>query len=399
MNSLFHLSGRSPHFNNKSTPMFGYFLLKNSRCITTLILVCAVLFSYSANALADQQANPTIPSNGVDQLSSGDGGYLTFYLENDLFSGTDGNYTNGARLSYITPAKPALHIPFIHKNLRLFSGAKNSAGWMQKIWGLDRSDEIEYNYGFALTQLMFTPETFETSSAPAGERPYAGWLGLSFSLHARNQHTLNSVEISFGTVGPHAYAQESQDWIHDIINEEKFNGWDSQIPNEFTLNINFNQKRRWDLLEAASLPFGLEIDGFHETGYALGNYLTDIHVGAMIRVGWNLPVEFSDPRLTETAHTQRLYSNGSDNTQDWSVYFLCGGRGASIFRDITLDGPMFRDFETGVKKERFVGEVYAGFGVRYNDWECGYVHTLRSKEFKSQNDSQWFGAVAIRKQL
>ena len=60
---------------------------------------------------------------------------------------------------------------------------------------------------------------------------------------------------------------------------------------------------------------------------------------------------------------------------------------------------MFRDFETGVKKERFVGEVYAGFGVRYNDWECGYVHTLRSKEFKSQNDSQWFGAVAIRKQL
>ena len=33
-------------------------------------------------------------------------GYLTFYLDNDLFGGTDRNYTNGARLSWISEAAP-----------------------------------------------------------------------------------------------------------------------------------------------------------------------------------------------------------------------------------------------------------------------------------------------------
>ena len=57
----------------------------------------------------------------------------------------------------------------------------------------------------------------------------------------------------------------------------------------------------------------LEIDGFHETGVSLGNFLTDIHVGGLIRIGWNLPAEFSDARLTQTAHTQRLFSNGESS--------------------------------------------------------------------------------------
>ena len=66
-------------------------------------------------------------------------------------------------------------------------------------------------------------------------------------------------------------------------------------------------------------------------------------------------------------------------------YALFGARVAGIFHDITLDGPVFRSFDTGVEKENLVGEVYAGFGVRRRDWELGYVHTYRSKEFKTQN--------------
>jgi lipid A 3-O-deacylase len=359
---------------------------------TNSIVLCLTMVIATALCSGNEPAHP-------DHQKPDRSGYLTFYLENDLFSGTDGNYTNGSRLSYITEAKPAINIPFIQKNLKLFSGDDDSLGWMQKIWGFNGTSNIEYSYGFALTQLMFTPETYETMRAPGGERPYAAWLGVSFSLHARDHNTLNSVELSYGTVGPRAYAQESQDFIHEIIDEDKFRGWDSQIPNEFTFNIIFNQKRRWDLLENNELPLGLKIDGFHETGYAIGNYLTDIHFGAMIRIGWNLPTEYSDPRLSETSHTQKLYNDSFYNQDKWSVYGILGGRGASVFRDITLDGPMFTDFDTGVKKEPFVGEVYAGFGVRRNDWGFDYVHTLRSREFKSQADSQWFGSVAIRKRF
>lgn len=326
-------------------------------------------------------------------------GYLTLFIDNDLFAGTDSNYTNGVRISYITESKPVIDIPFVQKNLNRFSGDRESAEWMQRLWGFKNPEEIEYDYGFAITQLMFTPETREALTPPAGERPYAGWLGVGFSLHTRDSHALNSVEISFGVVGSHSYAQESQDFIHDLRNIEKFQGWDSQIPNEFTFNIAFNQRRRWELLDEKKLPFGLEIDGFQETGYALGNYITEAHVGAMLRMGWNLPVEFSDPRLTTTAHTQKIYSNENINSKPWSFFVLAGFRAGYILHDITIDGPVFRNYDTGIDREPWAGELYAGFGVRLKRWEIGYAQTYQTKRFKTQKEPQAFGSIVVRRRF
>ncbi len=347
---------------------------------------------------AGQVPGPPVPTIATDSVAN-DSGYLTFFLDNDLFGGTDSNYTNGVRVSYITEGKPIIGIPFIQKNLHRFSADEESSSWLQKIWGFKNPDGVEYAHGFALTQLMYTPETRAALTPPPGEHPYAGWLGLGFSLHARNTQVLNSVEISFGVVGPHSYARESQDFIHDLRNFGKFQGWDSQIPQEFTVNIDFNQRRRWRVLDELKLPLNLETDGFHETGYAFGNYLTAVHVGCMVRIGWNLPLEFSDPRLTTSAHTQKLYTNGSVDNSAWSIYALAGARIGGILHDITIDGPVFRSFDTGVEREPWVGELYAGFGVRYNDWECGYVHTYRSKRFKTQKTDQSFGSIAVRKRF
>ncbi len=340
-------------------------------------------------------------TNGAEESSSvaNDPGYLTFFLDNDLFAGTDQNYTNGARISYITEGRPIIDIPFIQESLQRFSADGEGKSLLQRIWGFEDPNKVKYSYGFALTQLMYTPKNLLTPTAPPGERPYAGWAGIGFSLHARDERILNTVEISLGVVGPHARAQETQNFIHDLRNIDKFRGWDSQIPNEVTLNLHFEQKRRWTDLRKLDLPFDLEIDGFHETGYSLGTQLTEAHLGFLIRLGWNLPIEFSDARLTPTAHTQRLFSGDSSNNHKWSFYVLGGARVSGVLHDITLDGPVFRDFNTGVKREPWVGEVYAGFGVRYVGWEFNYVHTFRSKQFKSQNESQSFGSIAIRKRF
>ncbi len=164
---------------------------------------------------------PITPISVAPAGSLPDNGYLTFFLDNDLFSGTDQNYTNGVRLSYITEGKPIINIPFIQKNLHRLSGGDYSSAWVNKILGFENPKEVEYSYGFALTQLMYTPRTINTLTPPRGEHPYAGWLGIGFSLHARNAHALHSVEFSLGVVGPYSYAQESQDFIHDQKDVEK----------------------------------------------------------------------------------------------------------------------------------------------------------------------------------
>lgn len=317
--------------------------------------------------------------------------HLSFYLDNDLFAGTDENYTNGVRIAWISGSRDPQYFGLVQRGLRRLTGDSQSLGLFQRISGFQDLAGIEYNYGSSITQLMFTPEDPDAPRSPPGQRPYAGWLGLGFSLHAKDAHALNSVELSIGTVGPNSYAQQVQDFVHDVKGVPRFKGWDSQIPNQPTLNLFFSQKRR---LPAFNTIAGrLAVDGFGEAGFALGNFRTDLHLGALTRFGWNLPVDFSDPRLSPTAYAHQPFKTDRREGGPWSVYGLLGLRGAAVAHDITLDGPVFRDVDTGVTRKPFVGDLFAGFGLRYRDVELTYVQTYRSERFKGQAGGQRFGSL------
>ena len=58
--------------------------------------------------------------------------------------------------------------------------------------------------------------------------------------------------------------------------------------------------------------------------------------------------------------------------------------------------PLFSDFDTGNEREPWVGELYAGFGVQYDNFEFSYVQTYRTKEYEEQDDGSNFGSVALR---
>src|SRR5690606_41716247 len=85
--------------------------------------------------------------------------------------------------------------------LRRLSGDSDSFRAFQTITGFDDPAAIQYNYGFSLTQLMFTPDDAASFTQPPGERRYAGWLGLGFSLHVKDDRILNSVEFTVGPTG------------------------------------------------------------------------------------------------------------------------------------------------------------------------------------------------------
>ncbi|MGB1874917.1 MAG: lipid A-modifier LpxR family protein, partial [Akkermansiaceae bacterium] len=69
-------------------------------------------------------------------------GYLTFFYDNDLFNGTDQDYTNGGRLSYITQGSPSVDIGFIQEGLKLLGGGEDSPELMRKIWGFKNLSEV-----------------------------------------------------------------------------------------------------------------------------------------------------------------------------------------------------------------------------------------------------------------
>lgn len=350
---------------------------------TTRSLALAAFCSLHGMALAD------VPEPNMD-----DRGYVTFYLDNDLFAGEDRDYTNGARLTWISPGRPADELEGLQKYFRLLSGDTESYDSFQKITGFDNPHDVVFNYGFSLTQQMYTPQDFLPYAQPLYQRRYAGWLGVGVSLHAKDDRVLNSVELSLGTTGENSFAETTQDFIHELRDVEKFNGWDQQIPGEFTVDLSFIQKRRIDL---ARLGYGvIRVDGVGTWGVRLGTFRTEAQLGGMFRVGYNLPPDFSDPQLSSTAYAHRYFDSGLEYDSPWSVFFLFGGGVRGVLHDASIDGPMFRDFKTGIDRRPLVGEVYAGFGVRYRDIEFSYAHTLRTEEYRTQRGTAAFGTLAIR---
>ncbi len=353
----------------------------------TLLLgtVCALVPSHGA------------PADGGSFLPDTGDANLTFYLDNDLFADTDENYTNGLRLSWISGSRDPEQFGPLQRLLRKLSGDAESRGLFRTLSGFSDPGDVEYNYGFSLTQFMFTPQDPKAPAAPPGQRPYAGWLGLDLSLHTKDAHALNSVGVALGITGRNSYAEEAQDFVHDIRGLEKFQGWDSQVPTELTLNLYYTQKRRLILLDPERGSFG--IDGFGEWRIALGNFLTAANVGALVRFGWNLPENFSDPRLSVTAYSHEPFRTDRHQRSDWSFYGMTGTLGAAVAHNITIDGPVFTDFDTGTSSEPFVGELYAGFGIRYRRVNFSYVHTFRSREFSGQRNSQSFGSLTLSYQF
>jgi len=357
----------------------------NARSLNFIVVFSSVIV---APLLAER--NSPLPDRGD--------GFLTFYLDNDLFAGTDENYTNGARLTWISGSRDISEASSVQRGLRRLVGDEKGWNFLSGLTGLDTSSKLSYNFGFSLTQLIFTPNDLDALAAPPGERPYAGYLGIGFSLHAKDQDTLNSAELTLGVVGPHAFGEETQDLVHDLRGFEKFDGWDSQVPNEPTLTLSLVQKRRFEFSEFANKLVHFGGDGVTEWGAELGNYRTSAFIGFLGRWGYNVPVAFSDPRLSTTAYSHKPFLKYDESIKGkWSVYGLAGTRLTAVAFDATIDGPLFRDFSTGVHSEPFVAEAYLGLGVRYDAWEFTYVHTFRTKEFEEQeNDYQSFGSIAAR---
>lgn len=315
--------------------------------------------------------------------------------DNDLLAGTDEGYTNGARIAYARELSPdGENFNRLQDFLKRLTGAEGGRAFGQ--WQFPEPQIERIQYGIGLTQLMFTPEEPEPLTPPSGERPYAGWLGLEFSLQANAGQSASTATLSVGTTGRHSYAQDNQKWVHENVSDSPvFQGWDSQAPAELTVNLHFDHKRRLDFLQTAPNR-AVEIDGFYEWGAALGNFRTDAYLGALIRVGHNLPPKYTTPRVQLGSFTDTLFADGGSGENDFSVYGFIGARGYAVLQDISLDGPVFRDWDEAVDAEPWVGELSFGLAARWQTVEVSLSHTLRSQEFEDQRNRSRFGSLMLR---
>jgi hypothetical protein len=298
-------------------------------------------------------------------------GTLSIVLENDLFYNIDRHYTSGVRLVWVpdrntkTPAwalKTASVVPWFPKK------------------GLIRP-------GYALGQSMFTPSDITIADPPKGERPYAGWLYGTISLGVESGRQLDQLGITLGMVGPSSLAEESQKFVHKVIDADDPKGWDTQLHDEPGIVITY--RRSWRAL-AAKTFLKNDLDFSPHIGGALGNIFTYANTGITMRYGRRLPNDYGPPRI----HPGLPGTADFSPVSDFGWYLFAGIDGRVVLRNIFLDGNTFRDSRS-VDKFPLVGDLQFGLVLDWPAIRLSYTHVLRSREFQSQNDADDFGAISL----
>lgn len=298
-------------------------------------------------------------------------GTLNFILENDIFYEFDRHYTNGIRLLYepgLSAAKPEWPIKIAR-----------SVPWFPKQGAI--------HHGYAFGQSMFTPNDITIENPPLDDRPYAGWLYCAVSLGVESGQQLDMLTLTAGVVGPSSLAEESQTYIHAIVDADEPKGWDTQLDDELGLVI--SSQRSWRGISTISLSES-QLDLTPHLGLALGNVFTYVNGGLTLRYGRQLPDDYGPPRIQPGLTGSGDFSP----VDDFGWYFFAGIECRAVAQNIFLDGNTFHDSRS-VDKEPLVGDLQLGLVVDCWGMRLSYTHVIRTREFETQDRHDDFGVFTM----
>jgi lipid A 3-O-deacylase len=259
-------------------------------------------------------------------------GTFGLFIENDLFAGSDGGYTNGEKLVWVSP------------ELGDGPGKGRVPRWLdtmsRKLTPV-RSPERGRFLSLGLGLSIFTPEDILRKDLILNDRPYAGYLYASLGFHRAAASSMESIEIDIGIVGPRSLAGDIQKSLHRIFHWTYPEGWANQLKDELALGIAYDRKwkvrpagktgqRHWDLIA-------------HGGGMA-SNVFTGASGGLEFRLGRRLPDDFGTSLIGPGSDSASLFEGMEPlaGNRRLSIHAFAALEGRAVARDIFLDGNTFR---------------------------------------------------------
>ncbi|MFT5660439.1 MAG: lipid A 3-O-deacylase [Sulfurimonas sp.] len=295
-----------------------------------------------------------------------------FYIENDVYFGTDDGYSTGEMFTFL------YFVP-------------QADNFVYDMLGYNTKKSYSY-ITFSIANQIYTPTNTFTTDLQPNDRPYAGWTYLESGFHKTTKTQLRSLSLKVGTIGPASYSEEIQTNFHKIFGMDPVNGWEHQLNNELGINLKYTQKWKYhqknlDDLEASFIPF---------TSAELGNIAINTSAGFSARIGYNIPKDYglssinigNDPGIPVYGEYNNM------RTHPWSFSINFTAAGTVVVRDIFLDGNTFSDSHS-MDKETFIGYYGAGFTIRYKNLVLDIMAIEHSKQFKEQKESHGVGTAII----
>lgn len=269
-----------------------------------------------------------------------------FESANDVFFGTDNQFTNGWNIqkhSALAESIDQLHgVPGFGRSLAR--------------WALPEGEGLHYRNALVVGQNMSTPEDIENENIILDDLPYHGLLAAEGAWIAFNDSRFTGFAVTAGLVGEYSLAEFVQTSVHSLIGSTDPNGWDHQLDHEPVLNFSYLKKRKlWNT------PW---FDGALAMDLALGNYHTGVSVGLEMQIG-RKPGGFS---FSPDAIGRGMHYDATLGREDGKAEFY-GTLTARVWAwalFMPLEGNIFRDDNEWTENntldpEQVVPQVLVGF--------------------------------------
>lgn len=281
----------------------------------------------------------------------------TVQQDNDYMglSGADGDFTSGVR------GEVLFH------DVRGFEALRRALPFRP---GCGAGAPCRTTVGYALGQLIYTPENISARRPVYTDRPYAGYLYGALVARRGDSTTLQSLEVQVGVTGEASLAGSIQRLVHRIGNYRRPRGWGNQLGERLGVNLGYDAQRR--------VAAGRLADVTARGGFAAGNIRTQLEVGGMARFGPRLGAAWPEgPQRPSGAVGFHVYLAG---TARYKVY------------DYFLDGPGSAPYPDKLNE---VLDLEAGMVVRVKCVQVGYRVVGRSPEYRLRHAWHRFGTATV----
>jgi hypothetical protein len=308
------------------------------------------------------------------------GGAWTVTVENDLGTGSDNNYTNGVGLTWVSrPVDTYDEQSFVRR-------------WGQ-FWSFlpfVGNEGYPTSMAWSLAQEMHTPDDITIPNPPLDDQPYAGVLYLDSVIYARGPRATHAWQLRIGVIGPSSGAENTQKWIHKIIDSDEPMGWDTQLPNEPVINVGYTGAC---LLAEGDAGNSAKWRVIPIVQAGLGNYFTGVGVGVYGEIGWNLVEALGGTALRQGFNAASTAGVGPVGDR-WSVSLSGGIAGYGVVHYLPLDGTVFKDSRS-VGSKPFIGTATLGISVRHRNFVAFFGRTQFTKTFDTEREDVAFSTLSL----
>jgi len=289
---------------------------------------------------------------------------LIFYLENDIFTGTDIWYTNGTTIMWVD--RFWQHSPICYILHPRFGKSTD-------------------HYGLLFRQNLYTPVHHTWPGIQYNDRPFASFLTLgNFKTSVfRDWRMRLTTQFDAGVIGESALGEAFQRLIH--TSEKQPIGWQYQVRDDIVLQYSFGAEK--SLVHAPGHDLAIE------AGFQGGTLFNNITGGISYHFS-RFDRRYRDP--LPDAYRKGRWGGFLPGVQ---YEFFARAEGINVLYDATLQGGMFNHdspytlFEKDV--ERYVFRGSAGIGVSYNGLGLDFSASIISPEFNPQKVWHKWGRVTL----